>query len=237
MVTAGSQGGKAVTRISVARAPMACGQATAGLETRDPAGDYLAPVITDAADADPEALAALLSDAFAEDPVLNWLIPHHPLYRPFFRLLIRDVYRPRGIIHREAEGRGVALWLPPGELFEVPPRLELLAMLGRLVVRCGPEPLWRIHRQGAIFSRYRPKEPHFYLQFIGCRRRDQGRGLGSALLKQGLRLCDEHRMPAYLESSNRNNLPLYQRHGFEVLREVQLPGDGPRSWFMWRAAR
>jgi ribosomal protein S18 acetylase RimI-like enzyme len=217
MVTAGRRGGKAV------------GDDSAGVDT--------APDVTGTANADPEALATLLSDAFADDPVLNWLIPHRPLYQAFFRLIIRDVYLPRGIIHRESEGRGAALWLPPGELFEVPPRLEMLGMLAQLVLRHGPAPLWRMQRQGAIFSRHHPRQPHFYLQFIGCRRRDQGRGVGAALLKQGLRLCDDHRMPAYLESSHQRNLPLYQRHGFEIVKQVQLPDSGPTSWFMWREPR
>ena len=110
-------------------------------------------------------------------------------------------------------------------------------MMLKLVATRGPVPLWRIHRQGALFSRHHPQEPHFYLQFIGCRQRDQGRGVGAALLKQGTRMCDERGMPAYLESSNIRNVPLYQRHGFEVIHEETLPGGGPKGWFMWREAR
>ena len=101
----------------------------------------------------------------------------------------------------------------------------------------GPVPLWRIYRQGALFAHHHPQQPHFYLQFIGAKRSCQGRGIGAALLKQGTRLCDQHHMPAYLESSNERNVPLYQRHGFEIIDEARLPGNGPRAWFMWREAR
>ena len=65
----------------------------------------------------------------------------------------------------------------------------------------------------------------------------QGQGLGSAMLKQGTRICDEAHMPAYLESSNEKNVPLYQRHGFEIVAEETLPRGGPKVWFMWREAR
>lgn len=199
--------------------------------------EFTAPIIRDALETDLADLVDILADSFSNDPILNWVIPHPPLYPDFFRIIVRDVYLPRGIVHREQDNRGAALWLPPGEQFEMPPRIELVNMIGKLLLRKGPQPLWRIHRQGAIFSRHHPKEPHFYLQFIGCRLAHQGQGVGSALLKQGTRLCDEHNMPAYLESSNELNVPLYQRHGFEILHEETLPGGGPKGWFMWREAR
>lgn len=195
------------------------------------------PEIRDASAGDVEILVDTLSDSFSSDPVMNWVIPRPELYPDFFRLVVNDVYLPRGIAHLEDQGRGASLWLPPGEKFEIPPRLALLNIMARLVLRKGPGSLLRIHKQGALFERYHPAEPHFYLQFIGCRSRDQGRGVGSALLKQGTRLCDEAGLPAYLESSNRLNVPLYKRHGFEVIHEQGLASGGPRVWFMQRPAR
>jgi len=110
-------------------------------------------------------------------------------------------------------------------------------MVVSLVLHKGPAPLWRIRQQGALFAKHHPKQPHYYLQFIGCRQRDQGQGVGAALLKQGTRICDEKNMPAYLESSNSLNVPLYQRHGFEVTHEQAVGRDGPTAWFMWREPR
>jgi ribosomal protein S18 acetylase RimI-like enzyme len=195
------------------------------------------PFIRDGAEGDLETLVDTLSDSFANDPVLNWVIPRPQLYPEFFRLFIRDVYLPRGIVHLESSGRGAALWLPPEQRLEIPPRLSLLNMFIKLVLRKGPLPLWRIHQQGALFAKHHPKEPHYYLQFIGCRQRDQGQGVGAALLKQGTRICDKRGTPAYLESSNHLNVPLYQRHGFEVIHEQAVTRTGPKAWFMWREPR
>jgi GNAT superfamily N-acetyltransferase len=57
-------------------------------------------------------------------------------------------------------------------------------------------------------ERHHPKEPHWYLAFVGCDPTCQGQGLGSALIKEGLRRCDADGLPAYLESSSPRNIPL-----------------------------
>jgi len=40
--------------------------------------------------------------------------------------------------------------------------------------------------------------------------------------------------PAYLESSNQRDLPLYERFGFKVIQELSLPDGGPTLWTMLR---
>ena len=54
----------------------------------------------------------------------------------------------------------------------------------------------------------------------------QGRGYGSALLRYALEQIDRTGAPAYLESSNPRNVPLYERHGFKILGRVQA-GSSP----------
>ena len=195
------------------------------------------PVIRDADHNDLEMLVTTLSDSFARDPMFNWVFPSTQLYPLFFHLLVRDVYLPRGIVHIEQQGRAAALWLPPERRFQTAPRRRLLHLGYRLIQEDGLRPLWRMHQQGAVFAKHLPSEPHYYLQFIGCRHNDQGRGVGAELLKNGTRICDERGMPAYLECSNERNLPLYQRHGFEVRSAQAVAKNGPMAWFMWREAR
>jgi ribosomal protein S18 acetylase RimI-like enzyme len=193
--------------------------------------------IRDAGSADLDTLVDTLADSFAHDPMLNWVFAETQLSAYFFRMLVKDVYLPRGIVHIEDKGRAAALWLPPERRFQVAPRLDLLRFGLKLMQQDGLRPLWRMRQQGAVFARHLPTEPHYYLQFIGCRHSDQGRGIGAALLKQGTRICDDHGMPAYLECSNERNLPLYRRHGFEVRNAQAVAKKGPMAWFMWREAR
>ena len=186
---------------------------------------------------DLETLVVTLSDSFSTDPMLNWVIPPIQLYPDYFRLLLNEVYLPRGMIHLEEETRATALWLPPEERFQMAPRLSLLKLALRLIANDGLRALGRIRQQGLVFEKHLPAEPHYYLQFLGCRVQFQGNGVGSALLKHGTQICDEQGIPAYLESSNQLNVPLYERHGFTVLAEETLSNGGPRAWFMWRDPR
>jgi ribosomal protein S18 acetylase RimI-like enzyme len=63
-----------------------------------------------------------------------------------------------------------------------------------------------------------------------------GQGCGSALLRHALTRCDRDGVPAYLESSNPRNVPLYQRHGFEIIGSIQA-GRSPTLVPMLRRPR
>ena len=82
-----------------------------------------------------------------------------------------------------------------------------------------------------------PDEPHWYLSTIGTSPDARGSGLGKALMKAGLDRADAEHAPAYLESSKESNIRYYERFGFEVTREIVIPGGGPTLWGMWRQSR
>ena len=81
-----------------------------------------------------------------------------------------------------------------------------------------------------------PAEPHWYLGVLGTDPAHQGRGVGSALLAPILARCDATAHAAYLEASRIENVPFYQRCGFEVVGEYELR-DGPKVWRMHRTPR
>ena len=64
----------------------------------------------------------------------------------------------------------------------------------------------------------------------------QGKGIGTQLMAPVLEKADRERMPAYLESSKEQNIPLYERNGFKVTKEHTIK-DGPKIWLMWRDPR
>ena len=76
---------------------------------------------------------------------------------------------------------------------------------------------------------------HWYLHYLGVEPRRQGRGLGGALLRPVLELCDRERIPAHLEASTERNRMLYERNGFSLTEVFDMPGrGGPPIREMWR---
>jgi ribosomal protein S18 acetylase RimI-like enzyme len=64
----------------------------------------------------------------------------------------------------------------------------------------------------------------------------QGRGFGALLMRHATMRCDAEGKVAYLESSNPRNIPLYLRHGFEVMGTIQV-GRSPVMTPMIRRPR
>jgi hypothetical protein len=56
------------------------------------------------------------------------------------------------------------------------------------------------------------------------------------LIEPALARSDAEELPAWLEASRPENVPYYQRFGFEVIREIALPG-GPPVFGMLRKPR
>jgi hypothetical protein len=54
------------------------------------------------------------------------------------------------------------------------------------------------------------------------------------LLRSRLERCDEEGAAAYLESSNLDNVPLYEHFGFQVTGALDLPVGAPVINTMWR---
>lgn len=56
------------------------------------------------------------------------------------------------------------------------------------------------------------------------------------MLEHTLKVCDADKKLAYLESTNPANITLYQRHGFELVGEIQA-GSSPVLYPMRREPR
>ena len=81
-------------------------------------------------------------------------------------------------------------------------------------------------------DKYRPREPHYYLEYLGVEPGYQGQGFGSCILNHLIAKADEQGIGCYLENANPRNVPFYQRSGFQIQREMDIIGIP--SWFMWR---
>jgi GNAT superfamily N-acetyltransferase len=207
--------------------------------TREPASSRGGSQAVQAARRDEAALLGeVLADAFAEDPVFAWLIPPHlrgrdHRMRTFFTSMSRGYLRQGRPCYLTGDASAAALWAAPGAWAMPLSQMILEAApnglaFGRRLFRALRTQLQVEH----LHAGHSP--PHWYLGYLGTRRDRQGQGLGTQMLREVLAGADADGVPAYLESSNERNLPLYERNGFRVVGELQALGHGPTIWRMWR---
>jgi len=186
---------------------------------------------TTAADADRATDTIVL--AFAGDPMLRWCWSEPSRYltaiRPFIRAFAGASF-DHGSAWCSDDFVGAALWLLPGVGSDDD---ALVGLLQATVPATQLDDVFGVVEQ---MGKYHPQEPHWYLPLIGVDPAFQNRGIGSALLALALARCDAEGLPAYLESSNPRNIPLYQRHGFEILGTIQA-GSSPVMYPMLRTPR
>jgi GNAT superfamily N-acetyltransferase len=177
------------------------------------------------------ALSIVLAEAFFDDPVFTWCYPDHERRREilprFFELVgsanvsHQEIYTTDGVI-------AGAVWLPPNTADDE----QLVTALGEV----SGEYVGNLFGAFEAMAEQHPHDPHHYLFLLATSPQWQGCGVGSALMRPVLDMCDRDGVPAYLEATSERNKALYQRHGFDVVGEIRLP-DGPRMWPMWRSPR
>ncbi len=207
---------------------------TAGREA--PARPLPDPQLRPATAEDIQRLKTVLADAFYDDPVFAWLMPEddrrRARLRRYFGVDLRYYSLPRGRVWTTADLIGAALTLPPGK-WRVPPHTTLFQgsafgiRLSR-AARMGAAMEWRHARE--------LRGPHYYVRDIGVHPGMQGMGLGAALMRPTLERCDREGLPAYIEASSERSAALYERLGFQHIKELRV-GGSPPLWLMIRPPR
>lgn len=187
------------------------------------------------------AISSMLARAFANDPLLSWVVLD-PARRPaalewLFGCVTRYALA-QGIVYTTPDCAGAACWLPPGGV----------RMLGWDLVRYGfvaaPFQLgWQGYRRLDTNQRVTQKLHHsaitglhWYLFTLGVSPNSQGSGLGSALLEPILDAATKQDLPIYLETHHAANVRFYQNRGFRLLAQAEVTPDGPTVWSMLRPA-
>jgi GNAT superfamily N-acetyltransferase len=152
--------------------------------------------------------------------------------------LMHDCHR-LGEVQLAGDRRGVTCWIPPGVgiaglwrqiragMLAVPFFFGLAGFRRLLAYGNAGD---QLHHQCAPM-------PHWHLSLVAVEPAHQGHGVGGALMQPMLDRADSERLPCYLDTHQDRNVRFYQRHGFEVVHRVELPGHPLPLYGMLREPR
>ncbi|MDC0071766.1 GNAT family N-acetyltransferase [Gammaproteobacteria bacterium] len=175
-----------------------------------------------------EAASNALMMGFSTDPFQRWLMPDPTIYYKNFKKwtinTCKQSFLEEGVFGDE-NNYGTAVWFPPGFDIDFADVSETYKEI----------PKDRKAEAFKMFEMMGESRVHdaWYLEYLAVDPSKQGSGLGSLILKESLKVIDELGEAAYLESSNPQNMSLYERFGFRFLKKIQV-GSSPQINTMFR---
>ena len=175
-----------------------------------------------------EAASNALMMGFSTDPFQRWLMPDPTIYYKNFKKwtinTCKQSFLEEGVFGDE-NNYGTAVWFPPGFDIDFADVSETFKEI----------PKDRKAEAFKMFEMMDESRVHdaWYLEYLAVDPSKQGSGLGSLILKESLKVIDELGEAAYLESSNPQNMSLYERFGFRFLKKIQV-GSSPQINTMFR---
>ena len=183
---------------------------------------------------DVPGVARMLGRAFADDPMFLWPLgaddPGASAER--FFLAFDERLAELGWLWISDDGRGVAAWIPAGQAEAM---MEIDRSLRPQIAATTDDGGARYDAMWEWIASMLPDEPFWYLDHLAVDPDARGTGLGTALIRHGLAMADRDGAPAFLETARPGNVGYYERRGFRVIAEDDVPGGGPHLWFMSRS--
>ena len=180
------------------------------------------------------AIVNTLALAFQDDPAFAWILPDADVRRArlpaIFKFLAREDFIAGSVLH--SPGMEVAtLWRAPGRHKETPMGAVRTPLTYLAVLRSA---VGRGDAVGKSMAAHHPTGRHHYLRFAGVLPQMQGKGWGGVAIRAGIERAEADGLPIYLETATHSNVGLYQRFGFDVTAQWDVPGGGPHFWAMTR---
>ncbi|MDB5245985.1 MAG: family N-acetyltransferase [Segetibacter sp.] len=116
------------------------------------------------------------------------------------------------------------------------PILEEALLTAQFVLKVtGIEGIGKALKREQYIQQFHPDESEFlYIWFIGLKKTEQGKGVGSQLLQEIINKSNEQKVPVYVETSSERILNFYKKFGFEVYHVADEEVFGYKLYFLRR---
>jgi ribosomal protein S18 acetylase RimI-like enzyme len=195
-----------------------------------------------------QAAATILADAMDDDPAYRYLMPNAGTrtagLRDYFARSLRT-YLPHRCTYVSLDGdvNGTVTLRPPGGI-----DISTLTMIRRgllpFAVAHGMTSVRRLFTLKDAYDRIEARlsggRPHWYVHMMAIDPRQQGRGMGGALLADVLSAtanAHDTGHPVLLTTHNERNVAFYRKAGFEIVERHDVALDGARPYPVWGMRR
>lgn len=183
-----------------------------------------------------EKVIEILSECFETNKTVNWIVKQDSKRKERIRDLMDYSFETcleAGQIYLTDDLTGVIIFSNSDDKL---PILEEAYLTIQFVLKVtGIEGIGRALRREEYISQFHPKDEEFiYIWFIGLKKTEQGRGVGSAMLQEVINRSNDEKIPVYLETSNEQNLNFYKKYGFKVYHISPEDMFGFKLYFLRR---
>lgn len=205
----------------------------------DPSSQFVS--LRCASRADRNKVVGILCDAFRDDPVHRLVFRNPRTHEYWLRFSMRESVdrafsKGHVIVATASDGSepvAAALWYPPPErdsfwweTYDPSVGELVLTWLRRSRFVFDWEAHWRHEQMEQFLTGLQPAEklPYWQLAALAVRPTHQCRGIGTALLREGLARALTDRLPVFLRSWEQV-MPFYERYRFASVMSKVLPGE------------
>lgn len=152
-----------------------------------------------------------------------------------FDLEVKRICAFAEIVSESSECNGVAVWC---RIKEINNGVSLSKQFRALISCMKPSEMVKTVRRCLSIERERKRlhlsDDTVYLYILGVAPESQGKGVGSALVREKLAECDKEGCTVYLETNTEHNVGYYESFGFSLVKKVIEEHGAFTTWYMIR---
>lgn len=189
-------------------------------------------------------LSQVFAESMYQDPMYQYIFSDWELNQRYFKTFwhgILDYTFKFGYVITTDDYSGALCLLPPKhtdfsfiDLFRTGFKIPLKIL--RFPIKQAKITFDILMKLG-VFQSSLIQEPHWYLMSIGVIPEEQGKGKGTNLLYEAIRIAGQDNKPIYLETETDKNVRLYQKFGFNIVKDTTLSKYNLRYYLMIRSSQ